>query len=100
MIQNRFWKVDRLQKRGWPNCGNFPLCNQVQESMAHLLYKCSSLKRILKEILSLCGINDDQMDILENEDSVEDWWTKVDLEQVKERKAMKSIVMTISWKIW
>jgi hypothetical protein len=36
------------------------------------------------------------MALLENEDSVEDWWTKVDLEQVKERKSMKSIVMPIS----
>jgi hypothetical protein len=37
------------------------------------------LKRIWKEILSGCGINDDQMALLENQDSVEDWWTKVDL---------------------
>jgi hypothetical protein len=40
------------------------------------------------------------MALLENEDSVEYWWTNVDLEQVKERKAMQSIVMPISWKIW
>jgi hypothetical protein len=40
------------------------------------------------------------MALLENEDSMEDWWTKVDFEQVKERKAMTSIVTPISWKIW
>ena len=40
VTQNRIWTADRLQQRGWPNCDRCPLCNQVQESAAHLLFKC------------------------------------------------------------
>jgi hypothetical protein len=35
-IQNRIWTADRLQKRGWPNCGLCPLCKQTTETVSHL----------------------------------------------------------------
>jgi hypothetical protein len=31
IIQNRVWTADRLQRRGWPNCGICKLCNRDQE---------------------------------------------------------------------
>jgi hypothetical protein len=31
IIQNRLWTADRLQRRGWPNCGICKLCNRDQE---------------------------------------------------------------------
>ena len=40
VTQNRIWTADRLERRGWQNCGLCKLCNEVQESAAHLLYKC------------------------------------------------------------
>lgn len=56
-MQNRIWTADRLQWRGWPNCGSYPLCNQTQDSSAHL-FKCRFSIRVWKEILSWCGIQD------------------------------------------
>jgi hypothetical protein len=54
--QDMIWTSDSLQRRGWNNCGNCPLYNQVQESGAHLLYKCRFTLRIWKEVLAWCGI--------------------------------------------
>jgi hypothetical protein len=28
-IRNRLWTADRLEKRGWENCGLCPLCKQT-----------------------------------------------------------------------
>ena len=35
--QNRLWTVDRLNRRGWPNQKNCPLCRHADESALHLL---------------------------------------------------------------
>ena len=52
VTQNRVWTADRLQRRGWPNCDRCPLCNQVRESAAHLLFKCRFSIRVWKEVLA------------------------------------------------
>jgi hypothetical protein len=31
ILHRRVWKVNRLQKRGWPNCGNCQLCKREPE---------------------------------------------------------------------
>jgi hypothetical protein len=35
-IQNRLWTAERLQRRGWPNCGLYPLRKQTTETTDHL----------------------------------------------------------------
>jgi hypothetical protein len=52
ILQNRVWTADRLQKRGWPNCGNCQLCKREPETAAHLLFKCRFSLRIWNSILS------------------------------------------------
>ena len=99
-IQNRIWTADRLQRRGWPNCGQCPLCNQVQESAAHLLYKCRFSVRVWKEILGWCGCHDINPATWTNEASVDAWWSKVTLDHGVARKAMSTLIMLISWEIW
>ena len=99
VLQNRIWTADRLQRRGWQNCGNCPLCNQVQESSGHLLYKCHFTIRSWKEILTWCGCHDIALAQWVNEASVEAWWTKLALDHGVARKAMSSLLMLISWKV-
>lgn len=50
VIHNRLWTADRLQCRGWPNCEFCPLCNQVLESAAHLLYQYRYTIRVWNDI--------------------------------------------------
>jgi hypothetical protein len=35
-LHNRIWMTDRLARSGRTNCGRCPLCNQTQETAAHL----------------------------------------------------------------
>ena len=100
VLQNRIWTADRLQKRGWPNCGNCPLCNRVQESADHLLYKCRFTIRIWKEILAWCGMTSLTPAEWANEPCINIWWTNLALQKGKERKAMASMLMLVSWELW
>jgi hypothetical protein len=42
-LQNRAWTAGRLGRRGWQNCRHCKLCNQVEESASHLIFKCHFL---------------------------------------------------------
>ena len=46
IIQDRLWTADHLQRLDWPIYGLCPLCNKVQESLTHLLFKCCFSLRI------------------------------------------------------
>jgi hypothetical protein len=39
-LQNRLWTTNRLEKRGWPNCGLCPLCKQTTQSVNHIFVSC------------------------------------------------------------
>ena len=45
-LQNRLWTADRLEKRGWPNCGLCPLGKRTTESVDHLFVHCHFTMRI------------------------------------------------------
>jgi hypothetical protein len=57
-IQNRVWTADRLEKRGWQNCGRCKLCNQVQESASHMLYKCRFTICVWTIVKNWLGLHD------------------------------------------
>ena len=58
VLQNRVWTADRLERRGWPNCGLCKLCNQEQETAAHLLFQCRFTTRIWSSLKSWLGLHD------------------------------------------
>jgi hypothetical protein len=100
IIQNRVWTADRLQKRGWPSCVLCKLCNQVQESADHLLYKCRFTTRIWIELKEWLGLHDVDPRAWHNRRTVKEWWTKSILQRGQSRKAMASLAMLVSWEIW
>ena len=76
VISNRIWTADSLHRRGWPNCNLCPLCQQVPESAAHLLFQCRYTIRVwgmIKGWLALHDVRPDEWIVL---DSVKDWWTR------------------------
>jgi hypothetical protein len=100
IIQNRVWTADRLQRRGWQNCGRCKLCNQVQESVPHLLFKCRFTTRVWNNIKVWLGLHDVDTTAWPAMDNVKDWWTKAICKTGESRKAMTSPAMLISWEIW
>ena len=99
-IQNRIWTADRLERRGWQNCGLCKLCNQVQETGAHLLFKCRFTTRIWSSIKTWLGLHDVMPSDWQHLPTVKDWWMEVINKKAPNRKAMMSLAMLVSWEIW
>ena len=99
-MNNRIWTTDRLHRHGWPNCNLCPLCQQVQESAAHLLFQCRYTIRIwgmIKTWLVLHNVQpNDWIDMV----SVKDWWSQNATKQTPSRRPLVSLMMLISWEIW
>ena len=88
--QNRIWTADRLQRRGWPNCGVCPLCRQTTESVNHLFIHCRFTKRIWVNIKSWLGIL--TMDVEQWTGlSIKSWWDYMADGAIPNRKAMASL---------
>jgi hypothetical protein len=98
-LQNRLWTADRLEKRGWPNCGLCPLCKQTMKSANHLFVHCRFTRRIwelLKEWIGLHGIHPRQWSGL----SINEWWTMLAAGSTPNRKALASLALLTVWEVW
>lgn len=55
-INNRCWTADRLAKRGLPHPAACPLCDQVEESIQHILVSCVFSRQVWSHILQRLGL--------------------------------------------
>ena len=99
IIHNRVWTADRLQRRGWPNCDKCPLCSQVQESAAHLIFKCRFSVRIWNAVFAWLGLAIPTAPWLLF-DSVKSWWDAVLSDNTLPMKALSSLLLLVGWEIW
>jgi hypothetical protein len=98
-LQNRLWTTDRLEKRGWPNCGLCPLCKQTLEINDHPFVACRFTTRIwelLKEWLGLQGIHPRQWTGLD----IKEWWSLLVAGPSPHRKALASLTLHTVWEVW
>jgi hypothetical protein len=100
VLQNRVWTADRLERRGWQNCGNCKLCNQVQESAAHILFTCRFTRRVWLSIKDWLGLVDVEPDRWIEAATVHEWWTCFVQKDGQSRRAMSSLAMLVSWEVW
>jgi hypothetical protein len=99
LTQKRIWTADRLQKRGWPNCGLCPLCKQTTESIDHLFVGCRFTLRIWGYIREWLGIPN----ILPNQWTglpIKTWWDKMTSGSTPNRKAIASLTLLVTWEVW
>jgi hypothetical protein len=99
-IRNRLWTADRLEKRGWDNCGLCPLCKQAQETAVHLLSHCRYTKRLWGMVRSWIGISSIHTHAWATFNTIEEWWLSMACKASSNRKALASITMLVSWTIW
>jgi hypothetical protein len=86
-------------KRVWWNCGSCKLCNQTQESAAHLLLHCCFTDRIWTSLKSWFGLEDIQPQELTMLHSVKEWWCDVIPKRDQGMKALASLAMLVLWEI-
>jgi hypothetical protein len=99
LTQNRIWTANRLQKRGWPNCGLCPLCKQETESVCHLFIHCRYVVRLWNLIrvwLGIPGIMPGQWVGL----SINNWWNQMTSGATPNRRAIASLSLLVTWEIW
>jgi hypothetical protein len=97
--ENRIWMADRLEKRGWPNCGLCPLCKQVTESVDHLFVHCRFTMRLWTQVKEWLGIPDLVPSHWAGL-SIAEWWRRMSHEATANRKAMASLTLLVSWEVW
>jgi hypothetical protein len=98
-IQDRLWTAERLEKRGWPNCGLCVMCKQAPESISHLLVGCRFAVRIwtlVKDWLGTFSIHPHRWAGL----SISSWWNLMTGGSATNRKALASLTLLVSWEIW
>ena len=100
VLQNRIWTADRLERRGWDNCGRCKLCNRVQESAAHILFQCSFSSRVWIVVKSWLGMHDIFPSDWRIIPTVKDWWEEVIHGVSQHGKALASLAMLVSWELW
>ena len=99
-IQNRIWTADRLQKRGWENCGLCALCRRANETSGHLFFKCRFTLRIWRMVKAWLGLGALEMNRWGTERNIKCWWTSMSKPNTTNRKAMASLTMLVCWVIW
>ena len=92
--------ADRLEKRGWVNCGLCPLCKREQETGPHLFFKCRVTLRLWRSIIEKLGLPHVNITEWHLDDSVKKWWVKRTDDRNPNWHAMTSLIMLTSWTIW
>ena len=55
-LQGRIWTADRLERRGWADCGLCPLCKREQETAVHLFVRCRYSTRLWNMVIQKFGL--------------------------------------------
>ena len=99
-IQNRLWTADRLQARGWLNRSMCPLCRCAPETAIHLMVHCRFSVRIWDAIFEWLSVDIQTQSNWQSFSTVFDWWTAVATAQGAPLKALRSVLILVSWEIW
>ena len=98
-IQNRIWTADRLARRGWPNCGLCPFCNQVTESVSHIFTQCRLTRRVWDLVIEWLGLHTLKPNTWPTL-SFQDWWLLLTDGSTPNRKAISTLALLVTWELW
>jgi hypothetical protein len=99
VLQNRLWTADRLQKRGWENCGLCLLCKQTEENNNHLFIHCRFTVRIWEQLrnwLGILGLHPRQWAGID----IHEWWSSLVEGPSPHRKGLSSLALLVVLEIW
>lgn len=99
VAHNKCWTADRLARRGLTYPPRCPLCDQVEETIDHLLFCCVFTKQMWFTVLQSVGMQilAPQMDDI----IFVDWWAAVNNRVAgQEKKEPNSIIILGAWILW
>ena len=99
VVHNRVWTADRLAKRNLPHPESCPLCDQVDETINHLLVGCVFARQVWTLVLEQIGLL--LVAPQHNVSRFSRWWKRSIAAVPKEiRKGLNSLIILVAWEIW
>lgn len=96
---NRCWTADRLARRGLHHPPNCPLCDQMEETVQHLLTDCVFAREIWFKTLQRVQLG--FLAPTHEDTNFQAWWSRAMEQAPKEvRKGFNSLVILVAWFIW
>ena len=99
VAHNRYWTADRLARRGLPHPEHYPLCEQEDESINHLLSACVFARQFWNEWFSGFGLQE----LTPQADNVDfyAWWQQSsDRLHTSLQQGFNTVVVLGTWSIW
>ena len=93
-LQNRIWTADRLERRGWLDCGTCPLCKRAPESVDHLFVHCRFTLRLWGSVKAWLGLHFIDLNSWTAQD-FQSWWSVM-----AKHKGLASVALLVSWEVW
>lgn len=95
----RCWTADRLAKRHLPHPASYPLCDQENETIDHLLVGCVFARQFWHVLLQRVGLAALSP---QNSDGVfDEWWCKIESMVANLiQKGLNSLVALGAWTLW
>lgn len=97
VIKNRIWTADRLERRGWPNCGLCQLCRKEPESTTHLLLKCRYSICVWEAVKTWLGATELCIGQWGGLPLVHACWNATVLSHGHMRRAIATTLMLVTW---
>ena len=95
---DRCWTAERLRRHGLKHHPRCLLCDQLPESMHHLMIACPFSKGVWHDVLSWLRLTCRPPD---DEPSLDDWWRSARQGTPTQlRKGLASIALLTPWMIW
>ena len=99
VAHNRCWTADRLARRGLNHPPMCPLCDQVGETIDHLLVSCVFTRQLWFSILQMFGLQAVAPQL--NDQFFIDWWAGASSRfSGHVRKGLNSIIILGAWLVW
>jgi hypothetical protein len=93
---NRCWTADRLAPRGIDHPEKCLLCNQVQETIQHILVSCVFARDVWFKVLGRIGLQ--HLAPKAGDKVFQDWWQQAEGRVLKtHKKGFNSTVILVTW---
>jgi hypothetical protein len=96
---NRCWTADRLARRGSEHLDKYPLCDQEEETVQHLLVSCVFAREVWARLLSIVVMQ--HVSPNHDDEIFQEWWRVAEGRvPTVVKKGFNSLVALGVWRIW